>query len=66
MPSLSTMWPEYLISDWAKLDLALQNEKLFSFKHFKDQTHMRLMLSFRLREDQDIVNIDNNKLPDIR
>jgi hypothetical protein len=27
---------------------------------------MGLMLSFGSRENQDVINIDNNKLPDIR
>jgi hypothetical protein len=27
---------------------------------------MGLMLSFGFRENQDVINIDNNKLPDIR
>jgi hypothetical protein len=47
-------------------DVCFTNEKLFSFKHFENKTHMRLMLSFGLRENQDVIYIDNNKLPDIQ
>jgi hypothetical protein len=46
--------------------LCFTNEKLLSFKHFENKPHMRLMLSFGLRENQDVINIDNNRLPDVR
>ena len=46
--------------------LCFTNEKLFSFKHFEHQTHMRLMFRFGLRENQDVIDVNNNKLPDIR
>jgi hypothetical protein len=34
----------------SKARLCFINEKLFSFKHFENKTHMRSMLSFGLRE----------------
>jgi hypothetical protein len=46
--------------------LCFTNEKLFSIKRFENKTQMRLMLSFGPRENQDVINIDNNKLPDVR
>jgi hypothetical protein len=49
-----------------KARLCFTNEKLFSFKHFENKTHVRLMLSFGLREKYDVVYIDNNKLHDVR
>jgi hypothetical protein len=42
------------------------NEKLFLLKHFENKTHMRLMLSFGVRENQNVIYVDNNKLPDVR
>jgi hypothetical protein len=46
--------------------LCFTNVELLTFKHFENKPHMGLMLSFGLRENQDDINIDNNKLPDIR
>jgi hypothetical protein len=48
--------------------LCFTNEKLFSFKHFENKTHMRLILRFGLQvgENQDVIYVDNNKLPDVR
>jgi hypothetical protein len=50
----------------SKARLCFTNVELFTFKHFKNKPHMGLMLSFGLRENQDVININNNKLPDIR
>jgi hypothetical protein len=46
--------------------LCFTNVELLTFKHFENKPHMGLMLSFGLRKNQDVINIDNNKLPDIR
>jgi hypothetical protein len=50
----------------SKARLCFTNEKHFLFEQFENKTHMRLMLSFSLGENQDVINVDNNKLPDIR
>jgi hypothetical protein len=46
--------------------LCLTNIELLTFKHFENKPHMGLMLSFSLRENQDVINVDNNKFLDIR
>jgi hypothetical protein len=46
--------------------LCFTNVKLRTFKHFENKPHMGLMLSFTFKENQDVINIDNNKLPDVR
>jgi hypothetical protein len=46
--------------------LCLTNVELLTFKHFENKPHMHLMLSFTFRENQDVINVDNNKLPDVR
>src|SRR6476646_5588227 len=46
--------------------LCFTNEKLFSFKHFEHQTHMRLVFSFGLKENQVVIDVNNNKLPDVQ
>jgi hypothetical protein len=46
--------------------LCFTNVQLLTFKHFENKPHMRLMLSFTFRENHDVINVDNNKLPDVR
>jgi hypothetical protein len=42
--------------------LSFTNVEPLMFKHFENKPHMGLMLSFGFRENQDVINIDNNKL----
>jgi hypothetical protein len=49
----------------SKSILGFTHVKHFTLEHFQNQTHVRLMLSFSLGENQDVIDIYNNKLPDI-
>jgi hypothetical protein len=40
-----------------KARLCFTNVKLLTFKHFENKPHIGLMLSFGLRENQDVINI---------
>jgi hypothetical protein len=63
-----------LINDMPQVLNLLLSEAGYSFTHVKllplqrcqNQTHMRLMFSFSPGENQNIINVDNNKLSDIR
>jgi hypothetical protein len=50
----------------SKARLCFTNIEFLIFKHFENKPHMGLMLSFGLRENSDVIYVDNNKLPDIR
>jgi hypothetical protein len=45
--------------------LGFTHVKLFTLKHIQNKTHVHLMLSFCLGENQDVIDIDNDKFFDV-
>jgi hypothetical protein len=58
--------PQVLDFSPSKTGFSLTDVELLACKHFEDQAHMRLMLSFSLTKNHDVVYADNNKLSDVR
>jgi hypothetical protein len=54
------------MSFWAKLGLGFTHVQLFMPKHFKHKAHMRFMFSLSSGENQNVINVYNNKLSNIR
>jgi hypothetical protein len=49
-----------------KAGLSFTHIKLLTLQRFQNQTHMRLVFSLSLEENQNVINVDNNKLSDVR